>query len=610
MVSLRGDRLASGSLDGTIRLWNLADAVELAVLAGHLQSVTSLLPLPNGWLASASGDRTVRLWDTEAFCEVAVLVKHMVRVVTLCTVWPDSTTWLLASVGDEGAIRLWDVEAREEVVGLCGRGSGKVSALVAPFQGRLVTATAGGAIDVWDTAQPASDSEALAPMVSVEKAHGKAVSAVVALPSGFVVTGSQDFSIKMWDITDLKQEVWDGSHAAPIVTLATTPSGRLASGSADGIIKLWDLPRRTPAVTFHAADSAVRAMLCCAMPSGALAFGASADSAIHIWDVGEGVHVELGQLYGHKAIVTVLKSLPNGLLVSGDVGGSLKLWDVTSATSPQHERFPLACLQGPRVAVEDVCSIPEGGILVGWRDASMKVLDDETLSVVTDLPSRAVHAMVVLSGQRGVATGGPEDTAVTVSSLSGRGQPLRLQGHGDHVLVLAELPGAYVASGSRDNTIKVWDLSVRTCVRTLSGHRQYLVALDLLPDGHLISASHDNQVKVWDWQAGSQLVDMSAQNWGTGSVLSALAATKSYQGGWIATSRTEKTIRVWAHVGAYVPSVVGGATDQTAKLIGNEVHIQQTVDKQTAQIVVTVGQVEDKDAANAAAFAVEVEVSA
>jgi hypothetical protein len=60
-----GRTLASGSVDTTIRLWDLASGKEKAVLAGHPYGIYYCLSFSpdGGTLASGSGDKTIRLWD-------------------------------------------------------------------------------------------------------------------------------------------------------------------------------------------------------------------------------------------------------------------------------------------------------------------------------------------------------------------------------------------------------------------------------------------------------------------------------------------------------------------------------------------------------------------
>ena len=59
-----GRRLASGSLDKTVKLWDAATGQETATLKGHTNWVLSVCFSPDGRrLASASKDKTMKIWD-------------------------------------------------------------------------------------------------------------------------------------------------------------------------------------------------------------------------------------------------------------------------------------------------------------------------------------------------------------------------------------------------------------------------------------------------------------------------------------------------------------------------------------------------------------------
>jgi WD40 repeat protein len=78
LVVLDGGRLAYGGSDDCIHILSLAGAgVQEAVLDGHNNSVGHLVALPNGLLASGSRDGTVRVWDVGARACVAVFEKQV-----------------------------------------------------------------------------------------------------------------------------------------------------------------------------------------------------------------------------------------------------------------------------------------------------------------------------------------------------------------------------------------------------------------------------------------------------------------------------------------------------------------------------------------------------
>jgi WD40 repeat protein len=69
-----GETLASGSVDGTIRLWDSATGRELGLLAGHLEETTDVAFSPDGrTLASLAHGDSLKLWHLPSLREVVSL---------------------------------------------------------------------------------------------------------------------------------------------------------------------------------------------------------------------------------------------------------------------------------------------------------------------------------------------------------------------------------------------------------------------------------------------------------------------------------------------------------------------------------------------------------
>jgi WD40 repeat protein len=63
-VAPDGSWLASGGLDGMVRIWDVAAGQQQTTLVGHDGPVTAVAIAPDGsWLASGGDDGVVRIWE-------------------------------------------------------------------------------------------------------------------------------------------------------------------------------------------------------------------------------------------------------------------------------------------------------------------------------------------------------------------------------------------------------------------------------------------------------------------------------------------------------------------------------------------------------------------
>jgi WD40 repeat protein len=102
-----GNRIASGSHDTTVRVWNLLSDAESLVLRGHEEYIGYITFSHDAQqIASGSGDATVRLWNAASGAQIIPALRGHKYSVDAVAFSPDGTK--LAS-GDDACVCLWDI---------------------------------------------------------------------------------------------------------------------------------------------------------------------------------------------------------------------------------------------------------------------------------------------------------------------------------------------------------------------------------------------------------------------------------------------------------------------------------------------------------------------
>jgi WD40 repeat protein len=172
-LAAAGDVLVAGLGDGTIATFTRTTdgKVRTGRLLGHAQAVTALSVAPAG-LVSASADGTVRVWSLAEARLQRIYRRHHAPVVQLAVL--DSGD--VVSGDEKGCVRWWNPETCGDRRALVGH-SGAVTAIIPVAGGAVVTTGTDGALWRWDLSGSPPDDRA-------PRTGGPAIQYAVRCPGG------------------------------------------------------------------------------------------------------------------------------------------------------------------------------------------------------------------------------------------------------------------------------------------------------------------------------------------------------------------------------------------------------------------------------------------
>ena len=564
--------------------------------------------LPTRWAGMPAGEPY--LWDHLAYhlveaergTELVETVKDLLYLITKTYLRGASnveadllTAELVARTDDELRLLRRTYVQSGHILNRCDQARDLAATLVSRLQhlsvlGHIIRRFLGAFTPPYLTAlQPLPDLPDPSLLRTLSGHTGEVTSCAISTDGSFMVSGSYDRTLKVWDINSGTELLTLTGHEGEVNGCAFSPDGSfIISVSVDMSLIVWDVstgavrrrfrnvtrkmpysswlhrcavsPDGTYAVLIHrfgnvclmhtihsreiklfdedAILSPYTEVECCAIsPDGTLLASVSGGvSTLSLWDVATQIKLKSFPA-GRSGTYCCAFSRDNSFIVAAQYDKTLKVWDV--ATGDERMR-----LQGHTDIVYSCAVSPDGSFIVSTsRDRTVRIWDAKTgRNTRTMVGHQASTNDCAISHDGRLIVTASADRTIKFWDARGGEVTEVPPGHSAAARAcVVSSDGTFAVSASNDMTVKVWDAASGRARLTLAGHKSLVTSCAVSPDGSfVVSASYDRTVRVWDARDGSAVSVFR------GHALEVTNCAVSPDGAFVVSAARDGTLKIWS----------------------------------------------------------------
>ncbi|CAE6471887.1 unnamed protein product [Rhizoctonia solani] len=537
-----GTRIASGSIDSTIRIWNTKSGRNLLkTLYKHTSSVNSVAFSPdNIHVVSGSQDGMIYTWNFHSGEHIlGPLTGH--GAVTKVKYSPNGA-WIFACTNK--GIAMWSADDGRllNMFLVPGNDFSFRSVDISPDGTRIASGCSNNQLFLWDVD---SAQVVQGPLNLVDSAHSydPFVSVSFSPDGSHLIASSPDRNIRLWEAqSDSSIHNILQGHTDNITSVSFSPNGaHVLSGSIDQTLRQWDARSilKKPEPLLGHAYSITSVVF---SPDGKRIISSSTDGTVCTWNSKNGEMALPSLEGGHSSRITSTYS-PNGAYMFTDSTEGLVLRDSQTGYVTVGPILPDPTIRSAVISSDGT------HIILGSTGNTVQVLAANTGKTllrfcppITD-QSKWVHMTSIASSPDGthIAVGSMHYSFSIHDTRSGRLLAGPFDGYTNNHCALAFSPGgSRIVTGSFSR-VEVRDThSGEIILGPLEGHKGWVTSVEYSPDGaYIVSGSRDSSICVWDAQTGEPI--LGPVKWHTGAVMS---VRFSPDGTRIVSGSDDKTIRV------------------------------------------------------------------